>query len=173
MLEKTRQRYLKNRRQFDSDFYESYMTKQKRNSAEYIVRHTDIKFQKLIHAMNLLGLKEDLVGIADGTISGAINRFYFQLGDCILSINEENKNLVITYDPLPPSGITPIDISSLTDDEAKIDALLELIGDPELLATTGNTTVRAALKEIDERLNDFSFEYDTTDNIAVICRENI
>ena len=149
--------------------YDSLSTAAKNNGTAYMVNSTDEQIIKLLYALGLIGDQTALSGIADGTVAGAVEDLYNRLGGCEFSIEEIEGVLTLTYDDDPaPSGNTPVDISELTTDDEKIDALLALIGDKSTLEATGNATIVDAILDIYDRLNGFSFEVDTTGATPVL-----
>lgn len=148
--------------------YNALSTSEKNNGSGYLVSSSEEEFQKLLYSLGLIGRQNALANIADGTVAGAIVDLYSKLGGCQFDLESIAGVMSVTHEASSPSGNTPVDISELTTDEDKIDALYALVGDRAVLQSTGNGSIVDAILDLYERLNGFSFAVDTSGQDPVL-----
>ena len=169
MLMKDGQIVATNIKELTTSQYNALSTAQKNNGNIYAISdYTSDEYAKLTRIGNLVGNPDRLVDYADGTIIGAIADLYNRLNGISFNVDTTTNEIELNYDATPPTPVTPIDPSTMTDDE-KIDYLEDLVGDPDDLAALGFTNAAAAIRWLYAKLGGCEISYnDQTDTVTLV-----
>ena len=151
--------------------YDLLPTDTKNNGTAYFVTDDNSsEYEKLVRLSALLGDADALAGYGDGTVIGCLNDIIERLGGISMEVIKSQgvvSEITFNYDDTPPTPVTPVDTSGMSDDEI-IDHIEDVIGDEEDLNDLGFTNVVSAIISIYQRLAGITFEYnDTTSTVTM------
>lgn len=133
----------------------------------YVTDYTDTDHQKVIELTSAIGSVDQLKGIADGTVLGAIKEIYDRLGGLYFAVDPENTYLQARENSENISNALQ-NLNADASDSEKIAYLESIMGNPDDLAATNYATAVAAIVDMYQRLNQLSFTVnDATGTVEV------
>lgn len=151
--------------------YEALSTAEKNNGTNYFITDADdTDHENIATLLAICGSRDILASMGDGTICGAIQTLYNQLGHFTFNLNQLDNTLQAIYDDSQVVNPLPTLDPDATDAE-KIAYLQTIVGDTTKLASTGHDTIATALRELFVRLAGLTWSYNMTQNTATISAE--
>jgi hypothetical protein len=142
--------------------YQALSTEEKMNPNKtyFITDSNSEEYLNLVRLQALVGPGKNISTFADGTVIGAILDLYTRMGGVAFSLTDVNGTPTLNAEyRVNTSTGTPIEISDNATDAEKIEMLQELIGSETNLNGVGYNTVIAAIVDLHQRLNGFTFSY--------------